>query len=64
VVLAEEGEQGRESALLKNVVAALGRIAGNVAERPDGLLADVEHGRREESNEVRDRAGLKDDLGV
>ena len=62
--LVEQREERTQGLLLEDVVAALGRIAGNVAERPDGLLADVEHGRREESNEVRDRAGLKDDLGV
>lgn len=64
MVLVEELEKGLESTLRKNVVTALGRVTGNVTESPDGLLADVKDGRREEENEEGDGTGGDDDLGV
>jgi len=64
VVLVQQGEERRESSLLEDVVSALGRVSGDVSERPDGLLPDVEDGRGEELDEERDGVGVNDDLGV
>lgn len=62
--LVEEGEERPEGALLEDVVAALGAVSSNVAEGPDGLLADVEDGGGEELDEDRHGARLDDDLSV
>lgn len=64
MVFAKKSKQRREGALLENVITTLGRVASDVAKGPDGLLADVKHGRRKEGNEVRNGTGLKDDLSV
>lgn len=45
VVFAQEGQQGSQGALLQNVVSTLWAVAGDVPESPDGLLANIEHGR-------------------
>lgn len=41
--LVEEREERAERALLEDVVPALGRVSGDVAEGPDCLLAHVEN---------------------
>ncbi|KAI3483457.1 hypothetical protein L1887_53684 [Cichorium endivia] len=64
VVFGEECDEGTHGACLEDVVAALGAVACDVAERPDGLLADVEHGGGEELDEDGDGALGDDDLGV
>lgn len=64
VGLVEEGEERTKGALLENVVAALGAVSSNVAESPNGLLADVEDGGGEELDEDGDGARLDDDLGM
>ena len=64
VVLVQQGEERRKSSLLEDVVSALGRVSGDISERPDGLLPDVENGRGEELDEERDGVGVNDDLGV
>ena len=45
VIFAQERQQGSQSALLQNVVSALRTVACDVPERPDGLFADIQHGR-------------------
>ena len=42
----------------------MGAVAGNVAEGPHRLLADIRLGAREELDEYRDGAGLDNDLGL
>lgn len=64
VVLVEEGKERAQCLLLEDVVSALWRVTGDVAERPDGLLTDIEDGRREELDEDGHGPGLDDDLGV
>lgn len=62
--LVEKREEGTKGALLEDVVAALGAVAGDVAEGPHGLFSDVEHGRRQKFDENGDGAGFDDDRGV
>jgi hypothetical protein len=51
VVLVQEHQKRLKCTTVKDVVTALGRVAGNVSECPNGLLANVEHGRRQKLNE-------------
>lgn len=62
VLLAEESEQGPESTLLENVVAAFGAVTGDIAKGPDGLFADIENRRAEQIDELGDGAGLDNSL--
>jgi hypothetical protein len=64
VVLVEKREQRSERALGEDVIAALWAVAGDVAERPDRLFADIEDRIREEFDEYGHGAGIDDDLGV
>ena len=57
-------EQRLQSALRQDQIPALGRVAGNVAERPDRLLAHVVVGAHEELHEDGHCAIRDDDAGV
>ena len=78
VVLGQEREQRVERARLENVVSALGRVTGNVSERPHAIVSrvrngigrslrlfpDIEDVGGEELDEEGDGAMGDDDLGV
>lgn len=46
----------------ENKVAVLGAVAGDVSDRPNGLLGDVAEGRGEELHEEVDAAFVDDGL--
>lgn len=64
MILAQKRQQGPEGTLLEYVISALGAIAGDIAQRPNCLLTDIEDGRREKVDELGDSVGVDDNLGV
>ena len=64
VVLAKEVQQGTQSSLLQDVIAALRAVSSNVTERPDSLLAHVGDGGREELDKLWNGLRVDDNLGV
>mmetsp|Transcript_57278 Transcript_57278/g.161780 ORF Transcript_57278/g.161780 Transcript_57278/m.161780 type:complete len:360 (+) Transcript_57278:719-1798(+) len=59
--LPEHLHDGVQATALQHEVAEVGRVAGDVPEGPDSLLADVVVGRPEEHHEDRQGAVLHDD---
>lgn len=64
MILAQKRQQGPESALLEYVISALRAVAGDVAQRPNCLLTDIEDGGRKKVDELGDSVGVDNDLGV
>jgi hypothetical protein len=62
--VAQLRQQRRQRGGAQHQVAAARRVAGNVAQSPDGLLADVIVGGTQQRDEDGDSAGVDHDLGV
>lgn len=62
--VAEEVQQRLKGAAAQHVVATLGAVTGNVAERPDGLLAHIGLGAGEKLDKDRDGASFNYNLGL
>ena len=64
MVLAEQSQEGPKSALLKDVVTALGAVTSNVAESPYSLLPNVVHARRKQFDEFWHSTSANNSLSV
>jgi hypothetical protein len=64
VIFTQEAQERTKSALLKNIVAALWAITRDVTQSPNGLLPDIQDGRRKQLDEFRDSLGVDDNLSV
>ena len=62
--ITEEGQKRAQSTAAQNVVTALRAIAGNVAESPNSLLADIGLGASKKLDEDGNSTSLDDDLGL
>src|SRR5690606_31502298 len=62
--ITEKVKQRAEGTTAEDVVTALRAVAGNVAESPHGLLADIGLGAAEELNEDGNGTSFDDDLGL
>ena len=63
-MLAQQGQQWPQSALLEDIVPTLWAVTGDVAKRPYSLLADIKNGGREQIDEFRDSVCLDHNLSV